>query len=240
MHAALRRQDSGRQRAPPRCAPGRQVIAEHFYREGRFATGDRFCKEAGVASCEALKAPYTEMHRILEQVRWSPAAMLHGRSAGTLLAEPGGPRQLRPAAGGCRGPACFAAPSPSRALPPRVGKAAQPTSAPISFMLILMLAASTPSPALTRLPACLPAQPQLRGKNLRPALEWAQQHRAQLSSSGQPAAFEFKMHALQFVHLLTSKGEGGRPRLGSALGQRAPWAPAGPSISALCCRARTS
>jgi hypothetical protein len=48
---------------------------------------------------------------------------------------------------------------------------------------------------------------QLRARNLQPALEWAQQHRAQLSSSGQPSSFEFSLHALQFIHVLTSSGE---------------------------------
>jgi hypothetical protein len=48
--------------------PRLQVIAEHFYREGRFSSGDTFCKEAGISSSEQLKEPYTAMHKILQQV----------------------------------------------------------------------------------------------------------------------------------------------------------------------------
>jgi hypothetical protein len=60
---------------PPR-AP--QVIAEHFYREGRFELGDTFVSEAGVAGAEAIKAPYVSLHRVLQQVR-------AGAGAGALV-----------------------------------------------------------------------------------------------------------------------------------------------------------
>lgn len=53
---------------PPTPPPPVQVIAEHFYREGRFSSGDTFCREAGISSSEQLKEPYTAMHKILQQV----------------------------------------------------------------------------------------------------------------------------------------------------------------------------
>jgi hypothetical protein len=46
-----------------------QVIAEHLYREGRFDLADQFVSEAQVADASHLKAPYTALHTVLEQVR---------------------------------------------------------------------------------------------------------------------------------------------------------------------------
>jgi hypothetical protein len=51
--------------------------------------------------------------------------------------------------------------------------------------------------------------PQLRARNLQPVLQWAEAHRAQLSPDGGPAAFEFGLHALAFIELLTGGGGGG-------------------------------
>lgn len=48
--------------------PRPQVIAEHFYREGRFELGDSFAREAGVPGGAELKAPYMDMHRVLQRV----------------------------------------------------------------------------------------------------------------------------------------------------------------------------
>mmetsp|Transcript_2254 Transcript_2254/g.5059 ORF Transcript_2254/g.5059 Transcript_2254/m.5059 type:complete len:392 (+) Transcript_2254:89-1264(+) len=46
-----------------------QVIAEHFYREGRFEIGDVFAREAGIPHADALKQPYIAMHEILSQIK---------------------------------------------------------------------------------------------------------------------------------------------------------------------------
>jgi hypothetical protein len=48
--------------------PEAQVIAEHFYREGRFQLGDAFVEEARVAGADAIKAPYVSLHGVLQQV----------------------------------------------------------------------------------------------------------------------------------------------------------------------------
>lgn len=45
-----------------------RVVAEHFYREGRFELGDVLAVEAGLMDAEALRAPYAAMHTVLEQV----------------------------------------------------------------------------------------------------------------------------------------------------------------------------
>lgn len=46
-----------------------QVLAEHFYREGRFDLGDLLAREAKLPNgAEQLKAPYSAMHKILTQV----------------------------------------------------------------------------------------------------------------------------------------------------------------------------
>lgn len=90
-----------------------KVIAQHFYREGRFELGDLFAREAGVPRAEDLKQPYIAMHNILEQIN---------------------------------------------------------------------------------------------NRNLQPALEWAQQHRQLLSHDSTPSSFEFKLHSLNFLHILSSDG----------------------------------
>lgn len=64
---------------PPAHAPSVQVIAEHLYREGRFDLADQFVAEAGVSDAAHLKAPYTALHTVLEQVR-TPRAALHLQS----------------------------------------------------------------------------------------------------------------------------------------------------------------
>ncbi|KAG2439045.1 hypothetical protein HYH02_006573 [Chlamydomonas schloesseri] len=46
-----------------------RVVAEHFYREGRFSLGDALAAEAGLMDAEALRAPYADMHTVLEQIR---------------------------------------------------------------------------------------------------------------------------------------------------------------------------
>ena len=53
---------------------------------------------------------------------------------------------------------------------------------------------------------------QIMGHNLAPALEWAAQHRAELvASSGEQAVstFQFRLHRLQFLHLLQTEGARG-------------------------------
>ena len=44
-----------------------QVLAEHFYREGRFDLGDLLAREAQLTNPDSLKAPYSAMHTILTQ-----------------------------------------------------------------------------------------------------------------------------------------------------------------------------
>ncbi|PNH12058.1 Protein RMD5 A [Tetrabaena socialis] len=91
-----------------------RVLAEHFYREGRFALGDALAAEAGLMDAEALRAPYASMHTVLEQIR---------------------------------------------------------------------------------------------SHNLAPALEWAVQQRPALSPDGGPSPFEFRLHGLNFTHLLQTQGK---------------------------------
>ncbi|GAX82856.1 hypothetical protein CEUSTIGMA_g10282.t1 [Chlamydomonas eustigma] len=91
-----------------------KVIAEHFFREGRFEVGTQFAAEACVQATESLKLPYTAMHSILLQIK---------------------------------------------------------------------------------------------GRNLQPALEWALEHRKQLSSDGSPSSFEFRLHSLNFIATLKTSGQ---------------------------------
>lgn len=90
-----------------------QVIAEHFYREGKFEIADRFAAEAQIPESEQLKRPYIAMHTVLAQIK---------------------------------------------------------------------------------------------ARNLEPALLWAGEHRMQLSNDGQPSAFEFNLHSVNFLHVLTQRG----------------------------------
>ena len=56
---------------------------------------------------------------------------------------------------------------------------------------------------------------QIMDHNLAPALEWAEQHRAELvASSGEQAVstFQFRLHRLQFLHLLQTEGACASPR----------------------------
>jgi hypothetical protein len=46
-----------------------QVIAEHLYREGRFELADEFTAEAALPGAAELRAPYIELHTVLQQVR---------------------------------------------------------------------------------------------------------------------------------------------------------------------------
>jgi E3 ubiquitin-protein transferase RMND5 len=46
-----------------------RVVAEHLYHEGAFEVGDAFVAEAGVHGADAMKAPYAEMHAIIEEMR---------------------------------------------------------------------------------------------------------------------------------------------------------------------------
>ena len=46
-----------------------QVVAEHFFREGRFEAGDTFAGEAQLLNADALKQPYIAMHSILKEVQ---------------------------------------------------------------------------------------------------------------------------------------------------------------------------
>jgi hypothetical protein len=47
---------------------------------------------------------------------------------------------------------------------------------------------------------------QIKQHNLAPALQWAEEHRAKLSADGSPSSFEFRLHALSFLTLLTGGG----------------------------------
>ena len=55
----------------------------------------------------------------------------------------------------------------------------------------------------------VPCAAQIMAHHLQPALEWAREHRGALvASSGEQAvaAFEFRLHRLQFLHLLQTQG----------------------------------
>ena len=67
-----------------------RVIAEHLYREGRFALGDALAAEAGLMDAEGLRAPYCDMHTVLEQVWGWVGAWGGGDERGTRGG--GGPR----------------------------------------------------------------------------------------------------------------------------------------------------
>ncbi len=47
---------------------------------------------------------------------------------------------------------------------------------------------------------------QIQAHRLQPALQWAEQHRSQLAATVSGAAFEFKLHRLQFLHVLNQQG----------------------------------
>ena len=43
-------------------------MAEHLFHEGRFAVGEKFIQEAGMANGESLKRPFEAMHQVLKEV----------------------------------------------------------------------------------------------------------------------------------------------------------------------------
>lgn len=45
-----------------------QVVAEHLFHEGKFAVGEQFIQEAGIAEGEALRKPFEAMHQVLQEV----------------------------------------------------------------------------------------------------------------------------------------------------------------------------
>ncbi|CAG9466164.1 unnamed protein product [Pedinophyceae sp. YPF-701] len=45
------------------------VVCEHLYRAGHFDAGDAFAREAGISQAQVLRAPYEEMHRMLQSMR---------------------------------------------------------------------------------------------------------------------------------------------------------------------------
>jgi len=45
------------------------VVAEHFYREGRFDVGDLFAEESHIELAASIKQPYVAMHSVLDQIR---------------------------------------------------------------------------------------------------------------------------------------------------------------------------
>lgn len=45
-----------------------QVVAEHLFHEGKFAVGDAFIQEAGIAKGASLKKPFEAMHQVLKEV----------------------------------------------------------------------------------------------------------------------------------------------------------------------------
>jgi hypothetical protein len=47
---------------------------------------------------------------------------------------------------------------------------------------------------------------QIKAHNLQPALEWAEQNRSVLSQDDSPSSFEFRLHALNFLNVLSSQG----------------------------------
>ncbi|KAF8058345.1 RMD5 [Scenedesmus sp. PABB004] len=46
-----------------------RVIAEHLYREGRFALADAFVAEAGLPGGDELRQPYVALHAVLQQIK---------------------------------------------------------------------------------------------------------------------------------------------------------------------------
>ncbi|KAG1666178.1 hypothetical protein FOA52_012025 [Chlamydomonas sp. UWO 241] len=45
------------------------VVAEHFFREGRFDVGDALVVEAGIPMADDLKQPYIAMHAVLREIK---------------------------------------------------------------------------------------------------------------------------------------------------------------------------
>ncbi|GFR45069.1 hypothetical protein Agub_g6443 [Astrephomene gubernaculifera] len=70
-----------------------RVLAEHFYREGRFELGDCLAAEAGLMDAEQLRAPYASMHEVLEQIRARnlAPALQWAESQRAALSPEGGP-----------------------------------------------------------------------------------------------------------------------------------------------------
>jgi hypothetical protein len=51
------------------------------------------------------------------------------------------------------------------------------------------------------------ADPQIQNRNLEPALQWVEEKRADLAAARQSyEAFEFQLHRLQFLRILTQQG----------------------------------
>ncbi|KAJ3674731.1 hypothetical protein LUZ60_005347 [Juncus effusus] len=46
-----------------------EIIASHFYRQGQFELGDSFSQSAQVANSDSLKAPFIQLHSILESIK---------------------------------------------------------------------------------------------------------------------------------------------------------------------------
>lgn len=90
-----------------------KIVALHFYRQGLFDLGDCFVQEAQQQDAASLKAPFYEMHQILER---------------------------------------------------------------------------------------------MKRRDVKPALEWAGRHREELEKNGSSLQLAFKLHQLQFVHLLHTSG----------------------------------
>ena len=82
-----------------------------------------------------------------------------------------------------------------------------------------LLQASAFAPACVRLKAVLACSPldafepsvyvQIQARDLKPALAWVDEHRLELFEASPFSAedFEFRLHRLQFVQLLTTKGD---------------------------------
>ena len=181
-----------------------QVIAEHLYQQGRFGVGDTFVAEAGVADGAALKQPYLAMHSVLKEV---PLRQLVKRA---LASKSRPPQALHALLGRQDHDAVWQ----------------QSTASELAFDMLLvhephaacrgcMHGIGTPvlpgERARHAASMCRHAAAQIVAHNLQPALEWAREHRAALvASSGEQAvaACEFRLHRLQFLHLLQVQGAG--------------------------------
>ena len=160
-----------------------QVVAQHLFQEGRFAVGEAFLREAKVPYGEKLKAPFAAMHSVLQSVRL---------------------RQCPCYSRYDRGLHCGSADGCDVLITLICGTSTQPLAEARAYVRTLRAHAQFFAPS------CLKCgHVQIQARDLKPALAWVEEHRLELFEASPFSAedFEFRLHRLQFVQLLTTKGE---------------------------------
>ena len=182
-----------------------QVVAEHLFHEGKFAVGETFIQEAGIAEGESLKMPFEAMHQVLQEVphlshpknKNIPEHEHNSKTSNNtwsnelpqsleLIYAHGNSRQrlhlgMRLNADHMQG---------ALKLHAGIGIAVAPVSAPQLRSKYKL--------------SCVDLQ--IHAHNLQPALQWVEEHRQELQKQPQAAGFEFKLYRLSFLHTLQQQG----------------------------------